>query len=73
MLSPATLAGIANVASPVGQAARVQPVRVQPVQPPAPTAVPPATNAPQATAPAPSAAPAPTRTMPRGSLLDITV
>jgi hypothetical protein len=67
MLSPTTLAGAANAAAPIAPAARPQPVRALGPQPAATPA------APQPPKTAAGSAAAPPRTMPRGSLLDLTV
>ncbi len=67
MLSPTTFSGVAKAAAPIAPAARPQPVRALNPQP----AAAPATPQPPKAAAAPSGAPA--RTMPRGSLLDLTV
>jgi len=67
MLSPTTLAGVATAAAPIAPAGRPQPVRALDTQPGTPPVAPPP---PKATA-APGSSPP--RTMPRGSLLDLTV
>ena len=72
MLSPMTLAGAATRAvAPAGPATHAQPARVLSTQ--AATATPPMAPAPPKTAPAATPQASPTRTMPRGSLLDMTV
>jgi hypothetical protein len=68
MLSPTTLAGIANAASPIGPGGRVQPVRAVTSQP-----TPAATPQPPQTSTTASPGTTPPRAMPRGSLLDLTV
>ncbi len=71
MLSPMTSAGAAKAVAPAGPAAHTQPARVLSTQ--AATAAQPIAPSPPKPAPAASPQAAPTRTMPRGSLLDITV